>query len=58
MVITYGPDDLDHLVADKGIVRNTRKIEAGIENARIMRRLSREHGSFHLSMLAGQSALS
>jgi len=46
-VAVYSPDDLDRLVADKGIVRNARKIEAVLENARTMRRLSREHGSFH-----------
>jgi DNA-3-methyladenine glycosylase I len=46
-VAAYSPDDLDRLVANKGIVRNARKIEAVIENARIMRRLIQEHGSFH-----------
>ncbi|MBN1428455.1 MAG: DNA-3-methyladenine glycosylase I [Anaerolineae bacterium] len=46
-VAAYSPDDLDRLVADKGIIRNARKIEAVIENARVMRHLIREHGSFH-----------
>jgi DNA-3-methyladenine glycosylase I len=46
-VAAYSPDDLDRLVADKGIIRNARKIEAVIENARIMRGLIREHGSFY-----------
>jgi DNA-3-methyladenine glycosylase I len=46
-VAAYGPDDLDRLVADRKIIRNARKIEAVIENARIMRGLIREHGSFY-----------
>jgi DNA-3-methyladenine glycosylase I len=46
-VARYSPDDVDRLLADKGIVRNARKIEAVIENARTMRRLITEHGSFH-----------
>ena len=43
----YGPNDVDRLLADKGIVRNGRKIEAVIANAQTMARLIREHGSFH-----------
>jgi DNA-3-methyladenine glycosylase I len=46
-VSEYGPDDLSRLIADKGIVRNTRKIEAVVANARTMRALIDEHGSFH-----------
>ncbi len=46
-VARYSPDDVDRLLADKGIVRNGRKIEAVIENARTMRRIVAEHGSFH-----------
>jgi DNA-3-methyladenine glycosylase I len=46
-VARYGPDDIDRLLADKGIVRNGRKIEAVIHNASVMRRLINEHGSFH-----------
>lgn len=46
-VARFGPDEVDRLLADKGIVRNGRKIEAVIENARAIRRLAAEHGSFH-----------
>lgn len=46
-VARYSPDDVDRLLADKGIIRNGRKIEAVIENARAVRRLAAEHGSFH-----------
>lgn len=46
-VARYSPDDVDRLVADKGIIRNARKIEAVIEDAQVMRRLIKEHGSFH-----------
>lgn len=31
---TYGPEDLDRLLDDEGIIRNRRKIEATIQNAR------------------------
>ncbi len=46
-VARYGPDDVDRLLADKGIVRNARKIEAVVANALTMKRLIKEHGSFH-----------
>jgi 3-methyladenine DNA glycosylase Tag len=46
-VAHYDADDVDRLLADEGIVRNGRKIEAVIDNARIMRDLIEEHGSFH-----------
>jgi DNA-3-methyladenine glycosylase I len=43
----YGIPDVERLVADPGIVRNRRKIEATIHNARMMWGLIQEHGSFH-----------
>ncbi len=46
-VARYGLDDLERLLADPGIIRNGRKIEAVIHNARVMQRLIDEHGSFH-----------
>ena len=46
-VAGYGDPDVERLVSDEGIVRNRRKIEATIQNARVMWELSREHGSFH-----------
>src|SRR4051812_20664083 len=33
-VAAYGPDDVERLLADAGIVRNRRKIDAAIANAR------------------------
>jgi 3-methyladenine DNA glycosylase Tag len=46
-VAAYDERDVDRLLADKGIVRNGRKIQATIDNARVMQRLIAEHDSFH-----------
>ena len=46
-VAGYGPDDLDRLFNDRGIVRNRRKIMGTVENARRMLGLVDEHGSFY-----------
>jgi len=46
-VAGYGEPDIERLVADAGIVRNRRKIEATIHNARVMWDLILKHGSFH-----------
>ena len=46
-VAGYGEPDLERLSADQGIVRNRRKIEATIQNARTMWDLIQEYGSFH-----------
>jgi DNA-3-methyladenine glycosylase I len=46
VVARYDTRDVDRLVADEGIVRNARKIEATIENAQVMREIANEHGSF------------
>jgi DNA-3-methyladenine glycosylase I len=46
-VAGYGEPDAERLMADAGIVRNRRKIEATIHNARVMLDLIQEHGSFH-----------
>jgi DNA-3-methyladenine glycosylase I len=43
----YGEPDVERLLGDKGIVRNRRKIEATVHNARIAWELLEEHGSFH-----------
>ena len=55
-VAGYADPDVERLVSDEGIVRNRRKIEATIQNARVMWELSQEHGSFHayLRSLDGQ----
>lgn len=42
-VAGYGPADVDRLLGDASIVRNRRKIEAAVTNARATRAL-REHG--------------
>jgi DNA-3-methyladenine glycosylase I len=46
-VAGYGEPDVERLVADQSIVRNRRKIEATIYNARVMWDLIQEYGSFH-----------
>src|SRR3712207_3511297 len=45
-VAAYGPGDGERLLADPGIVRNRRKIEATVGNARAMLAIRRETGSF------------
>jgi DNA-3-methyladenine glycosylase I len=45
-VAEYDERDLERLLANKDIVRNARKIQATVDNARLMQRLIAEHGSF------------
>ncbi len=45
-VARYGDDRVEELLADPGIVRNRRKIEASINNARRFLEIQREFGSF------------
>jgi DNA-3-methyladenine glycosylase I len=45
-VASYEQADVDRLLADAGIIRNRLKINAAIENARRIRKLQTEHGSF------------
>ncbi len=45
-VAAYGPEDVDRLLSDPGIVRNGRKIEATIANAIQFQAIRREFGSF------------
>jgi 3-methyladenine DNA glycosylase Tag len=45
-VASYDAHDMERLLADGGIVRNGRKIDATIHNARVMQQLIAEHGSF------------
>lgn len=47
VVAAYDAPDIERLLADPGIVRNGRKIQATIENARTIQALAREHGSFY-----------
>lgn len=45
-VAAYGEAERERLLADAGIIRNRRKIDAVIENARRLQALRRDHGSF------------
>ena len=45
-VAEYGPEDVDRLLAEPGIVRNRLKIESAITNARAFLEVQREFGSF------------
>ena len=45
-VAAYGPDDIERLMSDRRIIRNRRKIEATIENARRLAVICRDYGSF------------
>jgi len=46
IVANFTEEDVERLLEDKGIVRNGRKIEATIKNARTCQQLIAEHGSF------------
>lgn len=56
-VAAYDAQDVERLMADESIVRNGRKIEATIANARTMQEICAEHGSFYdyLRSLDGQT---
>ena len=45
-VARFGPRDIIRLLADEGIVRNRRKIEGAVANARVILDIARERGSF------------
>jgi len=45
-VAVFGPDAIERLLADSGIIRNRLKIGAAIENARRILALRRSYGSF------------
>ncbi len=44
-VAAFGPERVEALMADPGIVRNRAKIEAAVANARAVQRIRAEHGS-------------
>ena len=46
VVANYTEDKVNELLLDPGIIRNKRKVEAVIENARRLQRIRQEHGSF------------
>ena len=45
-VARYGPRQVERLLNDAGIIRNRLKIGATIENAKTIKALQKEHGSF------------
>lgn len=45
-LVALRPDELDALTADPRVIRNRRKIEAIIENAREMLEIERQNGAF------------
>ena len=45
-IAAYGEADIARLLADQSIIRNRRKIEATIHNARVMQCICGSHGSF------------
>ncbi len=45
-VASYKQKDIDRLLADASIIRNRLKIQAAVENARRLRSIIEEHGSF------------
>lgn len=46
IVAGYGPEKLETLMADSGIVRNRRKIQAAVQNAKAFLDIQKEFGSF------------
>ena len=45
-VAAYGEDDRARLLADPGIIRNRLKVNAAIENARVIQAMRASHGGF------------
>ena len=50
VVSGFGEEEMERLVADSGIVRNRRKIESAVTNARAFMRVREECGSFDAYM--------
>ncbi len=46
IVAKYSEKEINKILADKGMIRNHRKIEACIENAKVFRALIQKYGSF------------
>ena len=46
VVAGYGPEKVEALMNDPGIIRNRRKIEGAVRNARVFLDIQREFGSF------------
>ncbi len=47
IVSEYGPQKVEQLLADPGIVRNRAKVLSVIQNARALLKVQQEYGSFH-----------
>jgi len=45
-IAAYKDKDVERLLADAGVIRNRLKVNAAIENARAIKALQKEHGSF------------
>ncbi len=45
-VACYNDEKIEKLMADKGIIRNRRKINAAVQNAKIFLEIQKEYGSF------------
>jgi DNA-3-methyladenine glycosylase I len=45
-IAAYSEEDILRLMNDAGIIRNRLKINAAIENARVILKIKKEHGSF------------
>lgn len=45
-VATYDENKIESLLQDKGIIRNRRKVEAAIHNAKAVQKIQQEFGSF------------
>jgi DNA-3-methyladenine glycosylase I len=45
-VSAFTDQDVGRLLEDKGIIRNSQKIEATIANAKMIKKISNEHGDF------------
>ena len=45
VVAKYGPEDVERLIVDAGIIRNRAKITATVENARLVLEVQREFGT-------------
>jgi len=54
-ISTYGSADVDRLMNDPGIIRNRRKILATIENARRLKAIVAQYGSFSAWLAAQPS---
>lgn len=43
---SYGEQDIENILGDPSMIRNRRKLNACVDNARLMQKLIKQHGSF------------